>query len=272
MVLQRLPLDSGLRYALTTVTRYLIVLVGMAVGFQFLGVGWSSVQWLAAAVSVGLGFGLQDIFANFVSGLIILFERPLRVGDTVTIGDTNGTVTQIRIRGTTIRGWDGKDLVVPNKTILTTNLLNWTLSDSMSRVDFLIAPDYGTDTEKVRRILLEIAAQDPRVMKDPPPTVTFSGFGAAALDFRLSVFVESVADRGEVTNDVNMEIVRRFAEEGSASWERSSDGAGHSGHLGVRRPGDSSAAVHHQARIPGLPGVPISLAWTSAHPPRWLHG
>ena len=214
MVLQRLPLDSGLRYALTTVTRYLIVLVGMAVGFQFLGVGWSSVQWLAAAVSVGLGFGLQDIFANFVSGLIILFERPLRVGDTVTIGDTNGTVTQIRIRGTTIRGWDGKDLVVPNKTILTTNLLNWTLSDSMSRVDFLIAPDYGTDIEKVRRILLEIAAQDPRVMKDPPPTVTFSGFGAAALDFRLSVFVESVADRGEVTNDVNMEIGRRFAEEG----------------------------------------------------------
>jgi potassium efflux system protein len=214
MVLQRLPLDSGLRYALTTVIRYLIVIVGGVIVCGLVGIGWSSVQWLAAAVTVGLGFGLQEIFANFVSGLILLFERPLRVGDTVSIGDIHGTVTQIRIRGTTIRTWDGKDLIVPNKSLITGNLLNWTLTDSMSRLEFTVAPDYGTDPAEVRRILLEIAAQDSRVLREPEPAVTFSAFGAAALEFRLSVFVNAVTERGPVTNDINTEIARRFAEAG----------------------------------------------------------
>ena len=214
MVLQRLPLDSGLRYALTTVIRYLIVLVGAVIVFAMLGVGWSNLQWLAAAVSVGLGFGLQEIFANFVSGLIILFERPLRVGDTVTVDGTNGTVTQIRIRATTIRGWDGRDLIVPNKSIITGTLLNWTLSDSLTRLEFLVGPEYGSDPVKVRQTLLEVAVAHPRVMEEPEPIVIFTGFGASSLDFKLMLFVPTMADRALTITEINTEINRRFAEEG----------------------------------------------------------
>ena len=109
VILQRLPLDAGARYAASTVSRYLIVVTGFLLGFRAVGIGWSSVQWLIAAMTVGLGFGLQEIFANFVSGIILLFERPIRVGDTVTIGDITGTVTRIQIRATTILDWDNKD-------------------------------------------------------------------------------------------------------------------------------------------------------------------
>ena len=127
VILQRLSFDAGSRFAVTTVVRYVIVVVGVVVTFGQLGIGWSKVQWLVAAVTVGLGFGLQEIFANFVSGLIILFERPIRVGDIVTIGGFSGRVTQIRIRATTIRQWDRKELVVPNKEFITGQLINWSL-------------------------------------------------------------------------------------------------------------------------------------------------
>ena len=128
-VLQKLPLDAGARYAASSVTRYAIMVVGVAIGMRQFGVGWQSVQWLVAAMTVGLGFGLQEIFANFVSGMILLFERPARVGDTVTIGDITGTVTKIQIRATTILDWDNKELIVPNREFVTGNLVNWTLSN-----------------------------------------------------------------------------------------------------------------------------------------------
>ena len=106
------------------------MITGTIVAFRQLGIGWSSIQWLVAAVTVGLGFGLQEIFANFVSGVILLFERPAHVGDTVTVGSITGTVTRIRIRATTILDWDNKELIVPNKEFVTGNLVNWTLTNS----------------------------------------------------------------------------------------------------------------------------------------------
>lgn len=123
-VLQRLPLDAGARYAVTTVTRYAMTILGGVVAFGMVGLGWSQVQWLAAAVTVGLGFGLQEIFANFVSGLIILFERPIRIGDIVTVGEVEGRVTRIRIRATTIMDWNRREMLVPNKEFITGRLLN----------------------------------------------------------------------------------------------------------------------------------------------------
>ena len=127
-----------------------------------LGVTWSSVQWLVAAVSVGLGFGLQEIFANFVSGLLLLVERPVRVGDTITVGGVTGTVTRIRIRATTIQDWDLKELVVPNKDLVTGHLLNWTLSDAANRVTVFVGVAYGSrDAEQVTRVLREIVAARP---------------------------------------------------------------------------------------------------------------
>lgn len=118
--------------------------------FGSLGVSWDKLQWLAAALSVGLGFGLQEIFGNFVSGLIILFERPVRIGDTVTIGTFSGTVSKIRIRATTITDFDRKEVIIPNKAFVTERLINWSLSDTVTRVVIRLGVAYGSDLDKVK--------------------------------------------------------------------------------------------------------------------------
>ena len=149
-ILQHLPLDASIRFAITTVTRYALIITGTVWAFNNIGFGWSKIQWLAAAISVGLGFGLQEIFANFVAGLILLFERPLRVGDVVTVGDVTGAVVRIRTRATTIRDWDYKELIVPNKEFITGKLLNWTLTDETNRLVFTVGVAYGSDVKRAR--------------------------------------------------------------------------------------------------------------------------
>ena len=146
-ILNRLPVDAGARYAFTTLCRYAITAIGILLAFNTIGFRWSSVQWLVAALGVGLGFGLQEIVANFICGLIVLFERPFRVGDTVTIGEVNGTVSRIRIRATTIIDWDRKELIVPNKEFITGQLINWSLSDPIVRFSINVGIAYGSDTE-----------------------------------------------------------------------------------------------------------------------------
>jgi len=190
-LLQRARLDAGLRYAITTICRYAITVIGTVTVFRNLGVAWSHVQWLVAAVSVGLGFGLQEIFGNFVSGLILLFERPVRVGDTVTLGGISGTVSKIRMRATTILDWDRKELVVPNKEFITGQLVNWSLSDATVRLVIPVGVAYGSDTAKVEKLLYEIARETPGVLADPPPSVVMVRFGDSSLDFELRVFVDS---------------------------------------------------------------------------------
>jgi potassium efflux system protein len=133
VLLSRLNITAGSRYAIATLTQYAIVATGVVLVFNLLGGSWSKIQWLIAALGVGIGFGLQEIVANFICGLILLFERPIRIGDVVTVGDTDGVVTSIRIRSTTIRNWDRKELLVPNKEFITGRLLNWTLSDPITR-------------------------------------------------------------------------------------------------------------------------------------------
>lgn len=190
-LLQRARLDAGLRYAITTVCRYAITVIGTVTVFRNLGVAWSHVQWLVAAVSVGLGFGLQEIFGNFVSGLILLFERPVRVGDTVTLGGVSGTVSKIRMRATTILDWDRKELVVPNKEFITGQLVNWSLSDATVRLVIPVGVAYGSDTAQVEKLLYEIARETTGVLADPAPLVVMVRFGDSTLDFELRVFVES---------------------------------------------------------------------------------
>jgi potassium efflux system protein len=191
-LLQRLPLEHGVRFAITAVTRYVMTIVGFVFAFAAIGIGWQKVQWLAAAVTVGLGFGLQEIFANFVSGLIILFEQPMRVGDTVTVGDISGTVTKIRIRATTITDWDRKELVVPNKEFITGRLINWSLSDTVLRIVIPVGIAYGSDTALAEKILYEVAEAAPNVLDEPRPTVLFKDFGASSLDFDLRVYIPSI--------------------------------------------------------------------------------
>jgi potassium efflux system protein len=213
-VLQRLPIDSAMRYALDNVSRYLIVVAGVAIGLSTIGVGWARVQWLIAAVSVGLGFGLQEIFANFVSGLIVLFEQPIRVGDIVTIGDTTGVVSKIRIRATTITNWDRQELIVPNKDLITGKLLNWTLSDSVNRVVVNVGIAYGSDTHRASSLMLDIARRHPGVLREPPPRVTFEAFGDSTLNFALRAYLDHLDNRLDVVHDLHMAINDEFAKAG----------------------------------------------------------
>ena len=213
-LLRSLSIGPGERYAVTTVARYAITVVGVVLAFSALGVGWSKVQWLAAAVSVGLGFGLQEIFANFVSGLILLFERPIRVGDLVTIGGVDGRVTRIRMRATSILDYDRRELIVPNKDFVTERLVNWTLTDPITRVVLPVGVAYGSDTDAAMALLLRLARQSSLVLTEPAPSVVFSGFGDSTLDLQLRVFI---ADRDcwpELLNGLNGAIHREFARAG----------------------------------------------------------
>ncbi len=213
-VLQHLPMDAGVRYAVATVSRYIITIVGVLACFGALGVGWSKVQWLVAAMSLGLGFGLQEIFANFVSGLIILFERPVRVGDVVTIADISGVVSRIRIRATTITDWDRKELIIPNKEFITGRVLNWTLSDPVNRVVIRVGVAYGADTQLAADLLMQAAGQHPNVLDDPPPRVMFEAFGDSSLKFMLMCFLPNLENRCTVIHDLHMNIDKAFREAG----------------------------------------------------------
>ncbi|MDV6344102.1 mechanosensitive ion channel domain-containing protein [Nitrosomonas sp. Is37] len=213
LVLRHLSLNTGTGYAITTLLRYAIIIIGVMVTFQMLGMEWSNIQWLVAALGVGLGFGLQEIVANFVSGLILLFERPIRIGDLVTLNDVTGTVSKINIRATTLIDADRKEVVVPNKTFITQQLLNWTLSDQVTRIKIPVGIAYGSDCDKARELLLEIARNHPLVLREPEPVALFTAFGASSLDFELRVYAGQLSDRLDLHHDLNMEINRRFTEE-----------------------------------------------------------
>ena len=168
-VLERLRIDAAGRFAISTLARYAIVIVGLVSASSTIGIGWAKVQWLATALTFGLAFGLQEIFANFIAGLIILFERPVRVGDMVTIENVTGVVSRIRIRATTITDSDRKEFIVPNKEFITGRTLNWTLSDTINRIVINVGLAYGSDTELAREILLKAAREHPAVLRDPAP-------------------------------------------------------------------------------------------------------
>jgi potassium efflux system protein len=204
----------GARYTTSALLSYFIVGIGVFTALSTLGLQWSQLQWLVAALGVGIGFGLQEIVANFISGLIILFERPIRVGDVVTVGDREGTVTKIRIRATTISDFDNRELLVPNKEFITGRLLNWTLSDACVRLSVPVGIAYGSDVERALRILWQVADDDPDVLKDPEPSIIFWKFGDNALELSSRFYISSVDDYWPVTTAVHSEIHRRFAEAG----------------------------------------------------------
>ena len=208
LVLSRLNMRQGASYAITTVLNYAIIAVGAMTVFGSLGVSWDKLQWLAAALSVGLGFGLQEIFGNFVSGLIILFERPVRIGDTVTIGTFSGTVSKIRIRATTITDFDRKEVIIPNKAFVTERLINWSLSDTVTRVVIRLGVAYGSDLDKVKEVLLKAASEHPKVMHDPAPAVFFTTFGPSTLDHELRLYVRELRDRSYTVDELNRSIDR----------------------------------------------------------------
>jgi potassium efflux system protein len=210
VVLQHLPLDSGFRYAFTSISRYVIMAIGTAAAFHLLGGHWEKIQWLVAAMSVGLGFGLQEIFANFVSGIILLFERPIRVGDIVTLGDKTGVVNRIRMRATTIVDWDRKEYIVPNKDLITERLLNWTLSDHTNRVEIILNVASNTNTELACELLLEAAREQQHVLSEPSPVALFEGFTETGLKLALRCFLPNLENRSATIHSLHTAVDRKF--------------------------------------------------------------
>ncbi|WP_339779734.1 mechanosensitive ion channel domain-containing protein [uncultured Marinobacter sp.] len=213
-ILSRMNLEPGSGYAITTITTYVLVLTGVVVCLGVIGVQWSKLQWLIAALGVGLGFGLQEIVANFVSGIILLFERPIRVGDTVTIDGITGTVSRIRIRATTLVDWDRKEQIIPNKTFVTQDLTNWTLSDPITRVILRVGVAYGSDVDKVQGILLQLAHDNTRVVDDPAPEVFCVGLADSSISFEVRVFVKDLVDIMPLSHEIHAGITQALMEAG----------------------------------------------------------
>jgi potassium-dependent mechanosensitive channel len=214
LVLSRLQLGQGASYTITTMLSYSITTIGLLAALSTLGMSWDKLQWLVAALSLGIGFGLQEIFANFVSGLIILFERPVRIGDVITLGGFSGSVSKIRIRATTVTDFDRKEIIVPNKMFITTQLTNWSLSDTTTRVILRIGVAYGSDLDKTKALLLQAARENSRVMKDPEPVVYFLTFGASTLDHEMRLYVKDLGDRNPAVDEINRRIDKLFRENG----------------------------------------------------------
>ena len=204
----------GTRYAVVTLVRYLLLLSGILSSFALLNIGWSKIQWLATGLSVGLGFGLQEIVANFFSGLILLSERSIRVGDLVSIGDSTGIVQRIHVRATTVRDFDGRELLIPNKDMVSTQVTNWTLSNTNRRLQIVVGVSYGSDTGRVVALLLDAASQVPGVLADPPPTVSFEAFADSALQFRLYAWIDVPTQAVTIGHWLHMRIEAVLRENG----------------------------------------------------------
>jgi potassium efflux system protein len=211
---QRANVRPASAYAATRVFQYGATTVLIISVLGMLGGSWGQIQWAVAALSVGIGFGLQEIVANFICGLIILFEQPIRVGDTITVGDVSGKVTRINMRATTVRDFDRRELLVPNKEFITNQLLNWSLSDQVTRRILEVGVAYGSDMDKAMAIVRDVALEHPLVLVDPESIITFEEFGDNSLLISLRFFLDQLEQRIIISSDLRLEINRRFNEAG----------------------------------------------------------
>lgn len=205
-------LDEGIQYAVVTMARYVTFFIGVVAIFSALNVNFEKLGWLVAALGVGLGFGLQEIVSNFVSGIIILVERPVKVGDFVSIGALDGRVLHINIRSTTLLSLDRREFIVPNKDLITKDVTNWTRTDRVIRITVPIGVAYGSDVAHVTELLDAAANSIPGVMQTPPPEVLFMAHGDSSLDFEVRVHVPDPQQRFKVLNAVNSAINATLAE------------------------------------------------------------
>ena len=214
VLLQRSGINSGTLYAVATIARYAILAIGLLIAFSGIGADWSKLQWIVAALGVGLGFGLQEIVANFISGLIILFERPVRVGDLVTIGNTCGTVSRIKIRATTITDFDNFEVLVPNKAFITETVQNWTLSNEITRLVLKVRVAYGSDVQLAQQLMMDAAVANPQVLKLPEPAVLLLALSDSAMEFEVRVYVNLIDERLPTTHALYTAIVTALSNAG----------------------------------------------------------
>ena len=206
----RVRWDAGLRYTFLTLSRYVFIFLGLWWSLSTVHMNWSSIQWIVAAVSVGVGFGLQEIVSNFVSGLILLLERPIRVDDIVTVGDQTGTVKRITIRATAIQCGDNQTVIIPNKEFIARMVTNWTLGDTHVRLGLSVGVAYGSNLDLVQRLLTETVSSHPRVLTTPPPAIFLRAFGDHALQWDISCFVPRPQDRTTTAHDLLLQIDQVF--------------------------------------------------------------
>jgi len=213
-VYPRLPMGRGLPYAISSLLHYVILLLGFTVAIGALGVDLNRMTLLTGAFGVGVGFGLQTIVNNFVSGLILLVERPIQVGDAIQMGDLDGEVRRIGIRSTTVHTWQGAEVIVPNATLISGNLINWTLADRTRRLDLPIGVAFGSDPERVLALLIEAAASVPGVLGKPAPVAFFQGFGNSALNFEVRAWTDHFEEWVSIRSQIAVAVNNRLKVEG----------------------------------------------------------
>jgi len=212
-VYSRMALPRGVPYALSNLTRYGMLLVGFFLALGTLGFDLTRLTVLVSAFGLGIGFGLQQVVNNFVSGLILLFERPVQVGDAIQLADMLGEVTRIGIRSSTVRTLEGAEVIVPNASLLEEKVTNWTLSDRKRRIDLDVGVSYGTDAATVIALLQKIASDNPKVVPSPEPAAFFVAFGDSSLDFQLRVWTNDPGWFG-LRSELNVTLQRALQEAG----------------------------------------------------------
>ncbi|HSL81549.1 MAG TPA: mechanosensitive ion channel domain-containing protein, partial [Thermoanaerobaculia bacterium] len=211
---ERRSFERGIRDSIATLLHYAVVVVGVFLGLSVFGVDMTTFALIAGALGVGIGFGLQNVVNNFVSGLILLFERPVRVGDIVVLGEDWGTVGKIGLRSTTIMTFNGSELIVPNGDLIAQRVTNWTLTTPKARLVLPVGVAYGNDPARVIEVLEGLAGEFPLALQEPPPMAVFTGFGESSLDFELRVWLGAFEQLLRARSELASAIVRRFAEEG----------------------------------------------------------
>jgi small-conductance mechanosensitive channel len=211
-VLSRLSIDEGTRYNLERITQYILGIIGAIVAFQFIGIDLSGLAVIFGLLSVGIGFGLQNVTSNFVAGLILLFERPIKVGDRVSIGDTEGDVLAINLRSTTIRSIDNIAIIVPNSDFISNSVTNWSYGDKKIRLNVEVGVSYNSDLDTVLRCLKEVALENNKVMKSPKPEVHLMEFGDSSWNMKLRCWVSDPKEHRRIASDLNCAIVHKFRE------------------------------------------------------------
>ena len=215
--LKQITSDRGARDALVTIVGYTGFTISLLVGLSIGGVNITGLAVVAGALSVGIGFGLQSIANNFISGIILLFERPIKAGDFVSVGDVEGIVKKISIRATEVETLDNQDMLIPNSELISGRVTNWVLHNPYGRIIIEIGVAYGSDVEKVKEILEKVSADHDQVITDgraSPPKALFMGFGDSSLDFQLRVRIIDIKKRYDVLSDLNFEINKIFSKEG----------------------------------------------------------
>lgn len=209
-IFPKYKLDEGIQLVILRVTHYLLIGLGVIVAVQSIGLNLTSLAVVFGLLSVGIGFGLQHVASNFISGLIILFERPIKIGDRITIGDVWGDVANISLRATLIRTVDNVAIIVPNSEFITSRVTNWSHGDPKVRVHIPVGVAYGSDVPLVVSSLLEVAKNHPEVMKEPVPRVWFTEFGDSSLNFELLAWTLDPKSRPDVLSDLNRGIDEIF--------------------------------------------------------------